>query len=133
MWSFSKTSQARLDTCHDDLQVLARAVIAEQDCTVICGHRNKYAQEAAVLMGNSKLNWPESRHNASPSMAIDLGPYPLDWDDLDGIITFAHLVMDIAGRLHESGDMTHKIRWGGDWNMDGVIDRFFDGVHFELV
>jgi hypothetical protein len=55
MPSFSKASEAKLQTCHKDLQIVFREVIKHIDCTVIEGYRGKEAQNAAVKAGNSML------------------------------------------------------------------------------
>ena len=39
--------------------------------------------------GRSKLSWLESKHNCEPSRAVDIAPYPIDWDDRE---RFSHLV-----------------------------------------
>jgi len=40
-----------------------------------------------------------------------------------------------AERLYNEGKITHKLRWGGDWDSDKVFDdqNFDDLPHFELV
>jgi peptidoglycan L-alanyl-D-glutamate endopeptidase CwlK len=44
-------------------------------------------------------------------------------------------VLGVAERLYNEGRISHRLRWGGDWDMDTkVSDNDFDDlVHFELV
>lgn len=129
MNSFSKTSEERLKTCHSDLQRLFNEVIKHYDCTVLCGHRGKEEQDEAVRTGNSKLKWPDSKHNQLLSLACDVVPYPISWSDKARFMHFAGFVQGIAK------SMGIKIRWGGDWSQDFNFknDSFVDFPHFELV
>ena len=139
MPKFGTKSRERLDTCHADLITLFEAVVDEIDCSVICGHRNKEDQDKAVASGNSKAVYPKGKHNASPSNAIDVAPYPIDWDDLDRFYYFAGWVLAKAKILRNVGEISHNIRWGGNWSgfAKGRIDfkknTFNDLPHFELI
>lgn len=132
MRKFSDQSLNRLGQCHPDLQRLFNAVIAICDCTVLCGHRTKLEQDEAVRTGRSKTPWPTSKHNAIPSMAVDVAPYPVQWDGVNARIRFYHF----AGVVRAvADDMGIKIRWGGDWDGDwDLFDQSFNDLpHFELV
>lgn len=131
---FSEASLQKLNTCHPDLIRLFTEVIKYYDCTVVYGYRNEQEQNEAYEKGNSKLPFPRSNHNKSPSMAIDVLPYPIDWKNKERIILFAGFVLGIAEMLHMLGAIAHKVRWGGDWNQnhDSKDESFFDGAHFEL-
>lgn len=140
MPSFSKTSRARLSTCHVDLQVIFNEVIKSKDCSIFCGHRDKFSQNKAKASGKSQLSWPDSNHNSLPSNAVDAGPYFVelkntDWEDHVAYGVFAGYVMATADRLLVEGKISHKLRWGGDWDSDGRTsdERFNDYPHFELV
>ena len=135
MPSFSKASSARLSGCHPDLQAIFSEVVKRFDCTVMTGHRDKATQNRLKDEGKSQLSWPLSRHNAMPSMAADVAPYPIDWDDMARFNYFAGFVMGVARQLKESGKISHDVRWGGDWDMDTQVkdNSFDDLVHFELV
>lgn len=129
MYKFSEASKERLQTCHPDLQRLFYQVINFMDCTIIEGHRDKEAQNKAFEKGKSKLKWPDGKHNKSPSVAADVSPYPIRWEDREQFTYFAGFVMGIARSLNI------KIRWGGDWDMDNKLhnNQFDDLVHFELI
>ena len=72
MPKFSNTSNDRLQQCHPDLRDLFRTVVTEYDCTVLVGYRSKADQTKAFEGRNSKVQWPDSKHNSVPSMAVDL-------------------------------------------------------------
>lgn len=135
MPKFSQDSFSKLSTCHMDLQTLFYEVIKNFDCQVLEGHRGQAEQEAAVAAGNSKLHYPNGKHNSIPSNAVDVSPYPVDWNNTKRFYWFAGYVMGIAQKLKDDGKITHAIRYGGDWDGDKNIDNqsFNDLVHFELI
>ncbi|CAK0742062.1 conserved hypothetical protein [Gammaproteobacteria bacterium] len=135
MPKFSQASFSKLTTCHPDLQCLMYEVVKYFDCTVLEGYRNEADQEAAFAKGNTKLHWPHGNHNRLPSMAIDVSPYPIDWNNSKRFYWFAGYVMGIAQKLKDDGKMTHSVRFGGDWDGDKDItdQKFNDLVHFELI
>lgn len=132
MAKFGKASQEKLATCHPDLQRLFGEVIKHVDCTVICGHRGKAEQDAAVAAGNSKVRWPNGKHNKVPAEAVDVMPFPVDWSDSPANIEHLNYFAGIVQGLALS--MGIKIRWGHDWDQDekpdekGLVDR----PHYEL-
>jgi peptidoglycan LD-endopeptidase CwlK len=143
MPSFGTASLTRLRTCHEDLQVIFSEVVWAVDCTIVEGHRGQEVQDEYFRLGKSQLMFPDSYHNKYPSMAVDAMKYHddrphLHWADKDEMEEFANYVIDTAKRLYAAGAITHLIRWGADWDMDGVRvdcdpdETFFDGPHFEL-
>jgi peptidoglycan L-alanyl-D-glutamate endopeptidase CwlK len=82
-----------------------------------------------VVEGKSKTRWPTSKHNAVPSLAVDLVPCPVDWKDRERFILLAGIVIGIAWKLGI------PVRWGGDWDGDSNIAEhsFQDLPHFELI
>ena len=132
-YNFSKTSKERLETCHPDLQRLFNEVIKSYDCTILCGFRNETDQNLAYTKGASKKKFPESKHNQTPSLAIDAMPYPVDWSS-----TKANLckLYHFVGYVKATADLLGiRIRCGADFNSNGVFfdDNFIDLPHFELV
>ena len=116
---YSEQSLARLSTCEEDLRKIFYEVIKVMDVTILEGHRTQDLQQKAFNEGKSRAMWPMSKHNKHPSRAVDVAPYPIDWDDKERFYRLAGLVQGIA---HQMGI---EINWGGDWS-------FFDGPHFEL-
>jgi peptidoglycan L-alanyl-D-glutamate endopeptidase CwlK len=120
MPKFSIKSMQRLSTCDNDLQALFYEVIKEFDCTILCGYRNEADQNKAFKEGKSKLKFPNSKHNCSPSRAVDVAPYPIDWLN---IRAFERLNTVVMRKAHEMGI---NIEWGGNWK------KFKDYPHYQL-
>ena len=129
MYKFGRSSKARLDTCHPKIVEILEETIQIVDFTVLCGHRGEDEQNAAYHEGRSKLKFPQSKHNQSPSIACDVAPYPIDWNNIE---RFAQLGGIIKGIAHSKGI---KVRCGFDWDCDGDITdhSFMDWPHFELI
>jgi peptidoglycan L-alanyl-D-glutamate endopeptidase CwlK len=129
MPSFSKLSLSKLATCDERLQRVFTEVIKYFDCTVVCGFRGEEEQNEAFRTGKSQKKWPNGEHNKTPSMAVDVVPFPINWNDPKQMIYFAGFVVGIAAQ------MGIKIRWGGDWDSDRDLkdQNFNDYPHFEIV
>ena len=128
MPKFGSRSRKSLSTCHEDLQDLFNEVIKYIDCSVLEGHRDEYRQDKLFKEGKTKVKHPNGRHNSYPSRAIDVTPYPVDWEDRERQTLFAGFVIGMARQ------MGIKLRWGGDWDMDFQVmdNRFDDFPHFEV-
>ncbi len=125
---FGKKSKAKLEEVDERLVRVLDKAIEYKDFTILNGHRGKDEQNLMVKEGKSKLSWPKSKHNGKPSKAVDIAPYPIDWNDTK---RFAHL----AGLVQGIGlSMGINIRWGGDWDRDGETkdNTFNDLPHLEL-
>jgi peptidoglycan L-alanyl-D-glutamate endopeptidase CwlK len=138
-YNYSATSQERLDSCHVDIQVIWAELKNWVNASVFCGHRGKEAQNKAYMENKSKLKFPDSKHNLSPSMAVDSGPFFIeihntDWNDKLAFARFAGRVDQITDQLLKEGKITHSIIWGGDWDGDNrsTDQRFMDLPHFQL-
>ena len=129
MPKFGKSSVKRLETAHPKLQEIFREVIKHVDCSVLQGHRGEEEQNRYFDEGKSKVKYPDGRHNAYPSRAVDVTPYPVDWDHRERQTLFAGLVLGIAI------SKGIKLRWGGDWDRDFEVqdNKFDDFPHFELM
>lgn len=121
MPKLSTKSQTKLNTCHSDLIKLIEAVAETEKCAVICGHRSKAEQEKAYNSGASRARWGQSKHNHKPSLAVDVVPLPLDWEDIPA---FEKLGEKIMAKAEELGI---NIRWGRDFT------NLKDYPHFELM
>lgn len=83
MFKWGKTSQKIRQELCPDLQRLVDLMLAksEFDMSLICGFRDKIAQDFAYNNGTSNARFGESAHNYFPSRAVDIIPCsPIDWD-----------------------------------------------------
>ena len=111
-------SKQSLSGVHVDLvAVVKKAIeITEVDFSVIEGIRHIERQRQLVKDGKSTtLN---SRHLTGH--AVDMVPYPVDWEDLERFESMAE-AMKVAAE-----ELEIPIVWGGDWK------SFYDAPHFEL-
>lgn len=135
MPKFGKSSTRRLGTCHPDLQIIMNHAIARgPDFSILCGHRSEEEQNKAYRQKRSQLKWPLSKHNSHPSKAIDIAPYPIDWNDWNRFRILAGYILAIADTLYSLELIEHRLTWGGDWDRDyqESDERFRDLPHFEL-
>jgi len=109
---FSQTSRERLETCVPILQEICFRAIQYIDFTVICGHRGAAAQEEAFRSLKSKVRWPNSKHNLSPSWAVDVAPWPLDWGNIKRFELLSRAI------LFEAATLGQRVVWGGFWGWD---------------
>ena len=128
MPKFGKSSLKRLATCDKRLQRVFNEVIKYIDCSVLEGHRGEERQNKLCEEGKSKVRFPDGRHNAMPSRAVDVTPYPVDWNDRERQTLFAGFVLGLAR------GMGYTLRWGGDWDFDWEVNdnKFDDFPHFEV-
>ena len=128
MARFGKNSRQRLATCDKQLQNLFNEVVKYFDCSVLVGFRGENEQNRAFSEGHSQVRWPKGKHNSKPSFAVDVAPYPINWDDRERFIYFGGFVKGCAYK------MDIPLRWGGDWDNDTSLadNKFDDLVHFEI-
>jgi len=119
MPSFSQKSRDRLATCHWQLQDLMNEVIKEIDIIVLQGHRTR-AEHNALPSGVSQVPYERSYHSTQPALAVDVAPYPIDWNDYNRFKAMGAVVKRIATTKG------YKITWGGDWH------SLKDYPHFQL-
>ena len=124
MPKFGKRSRKRLKGVDSKLVNVLNEVCKYFDITVIEGLRSQERQNELVAQGKSKTKF--GKHVAGK--AVDIAPYPIDWNDRERFTYFAGYVIGIAYQ------MGLKIRWGGDWDMDTQVkDNNFDDLpHFEI-
>lgn len=142
---FGARSKKQLATCHKDLQLIAEEAleVTQVDFGITEGHRTEARQKQLFRQGLSRLNGTtqKSRHQTMPSEAFDIvvsSKHPgqnlaYDWYHLSYV---AGVLTAVAQRLYDEGKTEHVLRWGGNWDRDGVIkfdQTFQDGPHFELV
>lgn len=128
---YSAKSEAKLETCCWQLQLLMRYVLQKWDNTIMEGHRTDEKQEELFAAKMSKKRGGESKHNRLPSLAVDVVPF------VNGKPSFnQHHCMFFAGYVLAVAELLNiPVRWGGNWDGDGevVTDQSFqDLCHFEI-
>lgn len=144
MYKLSQRSWDNLMTCHPDLQKIGALAItlSPVDFIITEGHRSIERQTELFNKGLSKIDGisKKGKHNYDPSMALDFCAYvkgkeKLMWDKvhLTAIATAFHCAAEM---LYAEGEITHKIRWGANWDRDGELlydHTFQDMPHVELI
>ena len=132
-FKLGKTSLARLQGVDETLvNVVKRAIeISEVDFTVLEGVRTLDRQRELYAQGRTApgkiVTWTmKSRH--IEGKAVDLVPYPLDWNDLEKFSKIKDAMFQAARELDVN------LRWGADWDGDGKYREKgeYDSPHFEL-
>lgn len=137
MATFGDKSKRLLETCHPDIQKVMNEAITHCDFTVLFGTRSVDEQMELYKKGRKFVNgkWvkvgatvtnldgktKKSNHNYSPSRAIDIAPYPIDWNNIQRFKDLAEVVKAamVTVGVH--------LQWGGDWK------SFKDYPHYEVV
>lgn len=124
MPKFGKRSKERLRGVDTRLVNVLNELIKIMDVTIIEGLRSKQRQEILLKEGKTKTKF--SKH--IEGKAVDLAPYPVDWEDRDRFHYMGGMIRGIAKQLNIN------VRWGGDWDSDGETkdNRFDDLVHVEI-
>ena len=124
MFRFGKKSKERLKGVDARLVSVLNELIKIMDVTIIEGVRSSERQEELLKQGLSKVKY--SKH--MEGKAVDLAPYPIDWDDLERFYYMGGMIRGIGKELGIN------VRWGGDWDSDGNIrdHSFNDLVHVEI-
>jgi hypothetical protein len=121
---FGKRSKQRLKGVDAKLVNVLNELVKIMDVTIIEGLRSQERQDVLVAKGASKTRY--SKH--IQGKAVDLAPYPIDWEDRERFHYMGGMVRGIGQQLNVN------IRWGGDWDSDGEIkdNSFDDLVHVEI-
>jgi len=133
MYHFGVRSREQMESglLHEDMRaVLMRAMSLQvMDFSVLESHRTRERQNAAYDAGLSQKRWPDGKHNHMPSTAVDIAPYPIDWNDSERFALLAGVMLAAAKFAGI------EIRWGGDWDSDRrtADEKFRDRGHFELI
>lgn len=135
-FKFSKLSESRLQGVKPKLaSVVRRALeISTVDFMVVEGLRTIERQRELYAQGRtkpgSKVTWTlHSKH--LEGNAVDLAPFvngKVDWNNLKNFDAIAKAM------LQASRELSVPIRWGADWDMDGIPREKgeTDSPHFEL-
>jgi len=125
MYKFGKRSRQRLKGVDTRLINVLNELIKMMDVTIIEGVRTKERQAELLKQGATKVKY--SKH--MEGKAVDLAPYPIDWENRDGFYYMGGMIRGIAKQLNL------RIRFGGDWDSDGDTknNNFDDLVHIEIL
>lgn len=146
-FKFGKSSLSRLRTCHPDLQKIMELAISRSDVDfgISEGYRSLERQKELFDQGRSKIDGINKlgKHNHVPSLAADIFTYHSDPEtrrklayDKTHLAYLGGIITSCSKELLEKGEVEHKIRWGANWDSDGIIDYdqdFDDFPHIELV
>jgi len=150
-YTFGERSLKNLNTCHKDIHVILNELIKFYDFSVISGIRTTEEQQELFHLGRTKLDGvtQKSKHQGRPddegnivSFAVDIMPYKKSTNAFSGhekderrFYMMMGMVKAIADECFELGLITHKVRFGLDWDGDDTFrDQTFDDLpHFELV
>lgn len=158
-FEFSKISAKRLNTCERDLIMITEKAleITHVDFGISQGERTIEQQQQYFDDGKSRVN-PKSystprklaakgKHitikgdpDFSKSRAVDIyavvkGRKELAFDHRT-LSVIAGAFFTASTMLFDQGHTSHVIRWGGDWDRDGVIvydQKLVDLPHFEII
>jgi|TARA_R110002020_G_scaffold73987_1_gene189636 peptidoglycan LD-endopeptidase CwlK len=125
-----KRSRERLKGVDPKLVNVLNEVCKYFDITVVEGLRSQKRQNQLVAEGKSKTKF--GKH--VQGKAVDICPYPIDWDARDDFHYLGGFVLGVAAK------MGVNIRWGGDWSSSSLAkeqrttkdNSFDDLVHFEI-
>lgn len=139
-YTFGNKSKKQLDTCHKDLQTICNEVIKSFDFSILEGTRTLQQQQIYFKDNKSKLDGinKKSKHQSLPSMAVDVAPYPINFENKDKVrarfYLLAGYMLQASEQLYNDNKISHKLIWGGDWDNDKDFeDQTFDDLpHFEL-
>lgn len=155
MFVFGKRSLREIKTLHKDLQLIFFLAIKKSkiDFGLSEGYRSikkqieYYSVGRTTQLHRSTITNVDgvnriSKHNKKPSEAGDIYIYHID-SQTRQLIAFSKIHLGyIAGiidasaeELYECGEIEHLIRWGANWDRDGIIalDQSFDDYpHFEI-
>jgi peptidoglycan L-alanyl-D-glutamate endopeptidase CwlK len=149
---WSKRSLKNLEGVHPDLIMVSTFIMQQHhDVTCTAGVRTTEEQQDLYALGRTKPGKivtksdgiiKTSKHQIQEDEfghAVDLYPFPIDltrrYYATVRFYYLAGLINAAAAHLLAQGLITHKIRWGGDWNGNKVFDdqSFIDLPHYELI
>lgn len=124
MSSFGRRSLANLSGVDSDLQRLFKEVVKSFDCSVLEGLRTPERQRELFEADPPRTHTLNSKHLTGE--AVDVVPYPIDWEDVERQYRFAACVYDTAMR------MGIKVKWGGMFRRKNG-KPFYDSPHWQII
>lgn len=153
---FDSRSEVILDQLHPDLRYVVRLASELSDVPFQLheGSRTVDRQLMYYKDGKSQIN-PKSyedlndlckvaKHVVNPEhkfykwsravdFHVDVNGYKWDWLHLSHV---GGVMLGLSRYLKARGKLMYEMRWGGDFNMNGIIQEkntFLDGCHIELI
>ncbi|MCP4991537.1 MAG: M15 family metallopeptidase [Colwellia sp.] len=150
MSNWGNKSQRVLNHLHPDLRTILNSyiAIAKIDISLVEGVRLPKRQKEMFDRGLSKIDGYKKKGKHQPdkngvSHAVDFCIFTNQKNYRNAIRYDENHLSYVAGAidalaiyLYKMGVIKHKIRWGGNWDGDGVIkkdQRFQDLCHIELI
>lgn len=153
-FNFGARSMKEIETMVPDLKVIFLEAIKHSDVDfgVSQGGRTVAQQLEYFLAGNSKIDprkyKPATLVDVAKHVTNELSPLSRAGDifisvpgkpamayDIKSLCYVAGLMTSTANRLFDEGKIKSRLRWGGNWDMDGEIytdQTFQDLPHFEI-
>lgn len=157
---FSTSSKGHLSRCHPDLALVLNLALKRSnvdfgiyESSRTIAEQQKYFNDGASSINPQAYQTKEdlakvAKHIVIPehiyfkwSRAVDIkvseshNGERLTFDYVH-LSYLAGVITSVAKELFQQGEITHIIRWGGDWDSDGVIaldHKLKDLVHFEII
>ena len=133
MPKFSDKSKVLLEQVHPDLQIVLNKAIEYIDFSVLSSTiRTEEEQKQFVEQGTSQILNSKHLKRFIPqygqeyALAVDIAPYPIDWNNKERFCLLAGYVLGIAKIYKDEGFIKHDIKWGGEWT------TLVDMPHFEI-
>jgi len=144
MYKFGERSLNNLESCHEDLQLIANEAlkVSQVDFGISEGHRSLQRQLELFNAGKSKIDGvtKKGKHNYNPSLAFDFYAYVPGKKELAFDVThlmyIVGVITAVGERLYQEGKISHKVRSGANWDGDGELkydQSFFDAPHIQIV
>ena len=146
-YNFGKRSREQLRHAHPDFQLALPIALSNSrvDFGIFETFRPIKRQNQLFKEGKSQIDGinRKGKHNHYPSIAADIYIYHPDPDirkkiayDKEHLTYVTGIIECTFLQLYREGKVSHLVRVGSNWDMDGVIgiDQSFDDyVHTELI
>ena len=160
MIKLSTNSKAKYETLHEDLRIIIDEALnlSTIDFGISEGHRPVEKQMEYYKKGRTYINgeWvitdkskvityvdgivKKGKHNYNPSMAFDFyvyipGKSNMTYDPTH-LTALGYMFVILGNKLYKEGKISHKVRWGGNFDQDWEIlepGSFRDSPHVELM
>ena len=150
MYQFGTNSQRELDKAHPDLRKILVCALSRSPIDFgISGSARTFDEQLGYFLDEqSRLDprIPEhleaAKHVITETRplaeAVDIYAYHPEKDirfDYNHLSVIYGVIHSVAIELYNDGKITRLVRWGGNWNRDGIViidQKFKDLVHIEL-